>query len=196
MSVKVPPGFAEVWIRFDTASDPEPMYCSLGLGLSVGTTGTLARTNEILNVIETNLDNIVSSSYTIGGGYILWGQDGQFDLRIDSTNTPQVGDAGTAVPQNTAFLFKKNTGLGGRRNRGRFYVPGVPEGSVDEVGRLSSGALSAAAGIADDIYTTLIGLSTVDSLQLFHNSAPFDPTFLESLTVDNRVATQRRRLRR
>lgn len=45
--------------------------------------------------------------------------------------TPRAGDiAGAAMPLNVTFCFKLATGLAGRSQRGRLYVPGVEAGAV------------------------------------------------------------------
>lgn len=195
MSARIPPGFAETWCRFDLPGDAEPMFISLGLDLASGETPSLATTNNFDSVWQTNLDNVLSSSYSVGPGFTLWGQDGG-DIRIDATNTPEQGDqAGNPLPPNCAVLVQKRTALGGRRNRGRFYVPGIPEGNVDEVGTIAGATLSTWQTIVNDILSTFVALLTVDACVLLHNTAPFAPTPITDLEVAAKIATQRRRLR-
>lgn len=195
MSARIPPGFAECWCRFDLPGDAEPMYVAIGLDLASGETPSVSTANAFDAIWQSNLDNRISSAYSIGPGYTLWGQDGG-DIRTDSSNTPEQGDqAGAPLPNNCAVLIKKLTASGGRRNRGRMFVPGIPEGDVDSVGTISGTPLSAWQSIADDLWSTFVAHSAVDNVVLFHDSAPHTPTVVTDLQVATRIATQRRRMR-
>lgn len=195
MSARIPPGFAEMWAQFNVPGDPEPMFISCGFDVAAGETPTLAITNSIMAIWDTNFDNVLSSSYTVGPGHIVWGNDGG-DIRIDATNTPQQGDIATvASPQNAAILCRKLTAAGGRRGRGRFYVPGIPRDKVNEIGTIDGTHLSNFNSALDDIFSTLIAHAVVDALVLFHESAPHTPTAITDLVAVSPLATQRRRLR-
>lgn len=195
MSARIPPGYAEAWLRFNTASDPENMYCALGLQLASGQTGTQTLTNSIDSTATAALDNITSSEHTLGPGHVIYGQDGG-DLRIDSTNSPVTGAAGTnALTVNTAVLVRKLTASGGRRGRGRMYLPGAPESVFSTAGNMTTGTQATHQTALDNLMTTLIALAGVDGLCLFHDTAPFTPTPITSLEVQLKAATQRRRMR-
>jgi hypothetical protein len=104
--------------------------------------------------------------------------------------------ANTAAP-NTSYLIHKNTALGGRRGRGRMYYPGVNEIEVDEGGTVLA-AVVTAWNTALAAYLTQMEAGGGDVVVLHAagiSSVPV-PTPILSLSVDNRVATQRRRLRR
>jgi len=110
---------------------------------------------------------------------------------------PIVGTAATApLTPNVAILWNKTTGEGGRRNRGRAFIPPYApgEGSVDGLGVINSGVVSATQTLYDTAMTAAgsFGLIPV----LFHQTAPFTPTEIENFTMQPLVATQRRRLRR
>lgn len=101
----------------------------------------------------------------------------------------------TAAPTtpNVAFLAQKLTGLGGRKNRGRMYIPGVSEDNVDGVGNVTSGkvaSLDAALGVyvadAASFHFTPV---------ILHNSLTA-PTPFTGFSVSGLAATQRRRLRK
>ena len=100
------------------------------------------------------------------------------------------------LPVNCAVLVKKGTSRGGRRNRGRFYLPGTTsEGAVSEDGVISSGQVIALQGACD----AFLGDLVVAGLPMYvlHNDPPVGvtPAPVTSLTVDSVIATQRRRLR-
>jgi hypothetical protein len=109
---------------------------------------------------------------------------------------PVVGTAtGGALPPNCAILMRKNSALGGRRNRGRVYLPPIipGEANVDVLGNLSG-------SFATDIQTRWNTFRTgaegdENTLVIFHQTAPFTPTPITGFTVATTIATQRRRLR-
>lgn len=94
---------------------------------------------------------------------------------------------------NTALLVQKRTALGGRANRGRFYLPGVPEAQVDGDGLIPSTYRASVETAVDGFLADIVaeGMNMV----ILHNVSP-TPTIVTSLTVDEYAATQRRRMRR
>lgn len=195
MSARIPPGFAEVWVQFGRSDDPEPMYIALGVNLAAGVGASQAAADSILAAVPPGLDNMISTDYGIGPGHVIFGQDGG-DIRIDGTATPVAGtQAGTALPQNCAVLFRKLTAVGGRRGRGRGFIPGIPEGNVTPNGSLTTAYRTTAIAAVQQVLTDLVATAEVTSLQLFHDTAPFQPTLITSLEVQPVIATQRRRLR-
>lgn len=196
MSARIPPGFAEAWFKFTIASDPEPMYTSIGIDLASGVGANLTTTNLIISTAEDQFDDCISSSYVLNQGYVLYGNDGG-DIRVDSTNTPTNGNlAATALPNNCAYLVKKTTGTGGRRGQGRMYVPGVLEGDVGVNGEINSSPFSTYAGNFNSLFTNLVALADVEALCLLHSSSPFTPTTITGLALQTKIATQRRRMRK
>lgn len=103
---------------------------------------------------------------------------------------------GGAVPPNSAVLLQKNTGVGGRRNKGRMYVPPVwpNETAISGRGLLLPADQATLATRWNQFRTamTTAGLPWV----LFHSEVPFTPTPITSLSVGLQLATQRRRMRR
>jgi hypothetical protein len=101
---------------------------------------------------------------------------------------------GLMTPVNNCYIVKKNTALGGRRHRGRNYLPGVSEGSVGNDGVLE-------AGIANGINTNVQDMRTAMSdagceMALLHQSAPWNPTAVVTALCESSIGTQRRRLSR
>ena len=99
-----------------------------------------------------------------------------------------------SIPANTAILVKKVTAAGGRRNRGRMFLPAValqgsdvlPSGFLaagEQAARQVQVGLAEAAMIADDCFPVLL------------HSDGGTPTAIVDLAVASQVATQRRRMR-
>lgn len=195
MSARIPPGFAEYAMRFKLASDPEPMYCFWGIDLATGVGAAQSVVDAIDGVTTSVLVNVVTNEYDLGGGWVTFGNDGG-DIRIDSGVTPVVGtDTPPAVANNTTLLVKKVTASGGRRGRGRAFVPGFRNSVVLANGNLTSTFVTAMQGEWDTWRTNMVALAEVDSLVLLHETAPFTPSPITDLVVDARAATQRRRMR-
>lgn len=108
--------------------------------------------------------------------------------------TPAVG-GGSDVTGGAAIslLVQKKTGLGGREGRGRLYMPGLGEGSVDPGGDVVSANLAVFQTNWDAFLTEIETVS--NGMVLLHNSLTA-PTPVSSLVLSGVVATQRRRQRR
>lgn len=106
-------------------------------------------------------------------------------------------DAGTAVPPNAAVLITKVTAAGGRAGRGRLYLPAVDKAEVDDAGNLTGPMVAAVNTNADAFLDGLTALGT--PMEVFHGAtSPLfssGPTNVTALVCQNRIATQRRRLR-
>lgn len=122
-----------------------------------------------------------------------------------STIGPTAGTHATlSVPPNCAVLIRKNTGLGGRRNRGRCFFPWM--GGADELGVIDAGDVSGIQDDANDWWDDLDALAnggTVIANRVY--DLPWDDpnrqllevnigAVVTSFTVEGTVATQRRRL--
>lgn len=195
MSARIPPGFAEAWWAFTVSGDPEPMLISLGIDLAAGEGASQANADAICNAPLAEFAACISSGYTVRGSHVIFGNDGG-DIRIDAVTVNVAGGrTANALPQNCAFLCRKLTASGGRRGRGRFYMPGVAEADVGNIGDVLSGMQTVLATNLPLVLSDLVGLAQVDNVVLLHQSVPFTPNVITSLTADVRIATQRRRLR-
>lgn len=136
----------------------------------------------------------------------------------DGTNVPGVAVgvgaavagtfSGADLPPQVAVLIKKNTGIGGKKNRGRIYVPWqVPGSVVDERGTILAANVTA---IQSNFTALLLQMQTDLAPMCIPNKTlvltPPDvhphvtainagPNVI-TLTVETVVATQRRRLPR
>lgn len=99
----------------------------------------------------------------------------------------------TSMAPNTAALVRLTTGLVGRANRGRIYVPSVlPETGVYNDGEISPELRADILAAFTDLGLALGVLSA--SIVVLHSTSS-DPTPVSSLSVERFAATQRRRLR-
>lgn len=103
------------------------------------------------------------------------------------------GDGAGAGAAAVALLVQKRSDFGGRKNRGRFFIPGIREARIEPGGHVDPTFLTSAQTSMTSLKVDLNsdGLPMV----ILHNAAG-TPTAVESLNVQSMVATQRRRQRR
>jgi hypothetical protein len=135
MGERVPQGFAEVAFRTAQVGDQEEMLCTIGISLDEASIISQAGVAAIADTWSAAIRPMMSQETTFRGVFVNLGPDGQGLRFVEERNL--VGGLNLPpVPNNTAVLLKKQTAVGGRRNRGRMYVPGLPEGKVNGAGVL------------------------------------------------------------
>jgi hypothetical protein len=182
--------------RFVLSGDTEEMLCTIGVETTAASTADrIAACNSAMDAWGDNILPLQANDYTLVGVDGVFG-DASGDIPISSTDGPRTGaETDAPVPQNTAVLVKKVSGLGGRRNRGRFYVPGISVLDIGNTGIINSGPLASWGTAVNNFLLGMESGSFMDNLVIFHSSAPLTPTVIADLDVDPIVATQRRRLR-
>jgi len=116
-------------------------------------------------------------------------------IQDDTDNGPGVLDDGLMSTQ-TAGLFTIRTGLGGRRHRGRKYIPFPDEVSNTSVGRPSADYLTVLSNLATELTTVFPvaaggGTGEFDPVLYNPESNLFD--LITGYTLRKNWATQRRR---
>ncbi len=111
------------------------------------------------------------------------------------------GLSGVGLPNNTAYLVKKLTGLGGKTNQGRFFLPGVPASIVDAAGKIPQENLNGVQGVVNAYFDAINAPVNVIRFVLLHGTRATavpggPPTTVNGLALQNQVATQRQRMRR
>lgn len=159
------------------------------LGLNSPTPMTLAKVEGIITawsspgpLAEMNAEWRLSSTTVANGTGALF------------TLTTVVGalGGGSPAPPNCTFLVKKVTGVGGRKNRGRMYLPGVGESDVDGIG----GVLAAKVTGLNIAFTSFMtALAALDISPCILHTEALPSTGILSFQTENLIATQRRRLR-
>lgn len=201
MTLVIPPGYMQVAFRFALTGDTEPMITTQGYKLHGG--------GDIQDEVDALKDRFLaqypaaqfSNQWQYLGVVARVGQDGGPPAIYESPATVTgSGGATNTLANNCAVLVKKATGLGGRWNRGRSYVPPfmVFQDQVD-----SKGFLSSTWHTAND--TKILSWLAWDAADLtgpqpviLHDSAVAGaplPTVIVNHVIDPRIATQRRRLR-
>lgn len=184
-------------MNFNLSTDPEPMLTAIGVQWDVTLeTPTQAKTDSLVTVVQTRLKRFCCPDYLVGPGWVNWG-DVVGEDRFDGSINTVAGTAATnPLPQNCSTLIRKGVVGGGRRNQGRMYVPGLGEDKVASNGAITAAERALLQTSIDAMLTDLEAVSFVQRCVVFHNSAPFAPSGITSFTVQQFIATQRRRLRR
>jgi hypothetical protein len=187
----IPAGFAQITYVYTGASVPRGAANVIGVenagGLSIANVAIAA--GEAIEPMMANLPDSVQ----VNEIRVKLGPDDNGPYQVFPIVIPGVLTSGETVAPNTSFLFSKQTAMGGRKNRGRLYLPGVLEGAIGDGGDLGSSwitDLNAAAAL-------MLASLTADGLPMYilHESVDA-PTEVTAMFVSSRVATQRRRLRR
>lgn len=196
MSLVIPPGYIQLVYRSALAGDAEECLWTMGMAMGSFADGQAAVDGmQGAFVSEYTAATILTGWSFLGvRGYV--GQASGPPAVFESAGAVVVGsNAGPGLPPNCAFLVQKRTGLGGRRNRGRFYLPagfGVGEDSVP-----ITGVMAEAQRAALDTRINNAMFNATD-LVLFHDELTPGgtvPTPITSLIMQARLATVRRRLR-
>lgn len=105
----------------------------------------------------------------------------------------------TALPPNCAVLVNKSTGQPGRKNRGRWYLPGPVQSGVNGAGMLTAGNVTdwqtAVNNFEIDCITADWQLLVLHRVATLNNVVGADPTPILGMVVQPQIATQRRRMR-
>lgn len=197
IGVVIPVGYAHAAVAVLRDGDPEEMFFTFGVATgSEDTTASdiaLAVAATFTGGIPTPIHFTRVLAYVAKEGDVPEVQEAA--LAISST-----GPA-TLAPQNCAVLYRKHTTHGGRRGRGRFFLPWVGEGDVDNVGVLSTGSKALYQAYGDQLLSNLAGTTHGAStpMVLLHRPGasllPL-PYIVSGMSVDNVIATQRQRMRK
>lgn len=105
-------------------------------------------------------------------------------------------EGSAAVPPNTSVLVSKQTAVGGRRGRGRMFLPGIREDRVDVTGLLDPTNVGNINNALDSFMSDMTTAGYPLMLEHGDDPSPLAPTELVAMECQSTVATQRRRLRR
>jgi hypothetical protein len=200
MAQFIPFGAARFSHRFSQTGSTQVMVVTGGVLLEAGQTDVQA-VADLLHAAMTTLWTAIGSSN-------IQLQETQVSARIvaggelvvaEKVATVAGANAPPILPSNNTFLVKKRTVEGGRANRGRWYLPGVREGSVDDLGVIAPATVSSISSKCEEYRTTVAASGLTASLCLLHSPRPLNaqpaPTVITQMICDGKIATQRRRIR-
>jgi len=191
-------GFADISVWFTHSTDPRPAAITFGVASDgkdanqvwSAVLGALGQTGSILTKMPTTVK--------VSRIRVSYGTDGDEDEVYDMPAAAAGTTALSQLPPNCAVLVHKRTQRGGRRGRGRIFLPWFGgETKVNDNGTLDSAELVAMNTCVNAFYTDLSARGV--PMFLLHQpglSAPGLPTAVTSLAVDPVISSQRRRLHR
>jgi len=200
----IPPGYGQVLLPFTHANLARSAVVTYGLDLDAvgGDFSQVAQEQPVIFV--TNWGDELDSQVTVGPATLRVGQDGGDPLSFTGVASETGSETAAMLPPNCALLMRKQTLLGGRRGRGRSYIPWVvQEAATDDVGQIDGSSLAVRDGDAeawrDDLEAGTTGTYPTPMVILHDSSgAGVEPGPSEGVAVsrDSLIATQRRRLGR
>lgn len=189
--MEIPVGYAQITHTFGGTALPRGAAVVYGVE-NVNSDPAVTVASVIDPLWQSNIMVELASTVTLLSTIVKLGptEDGEYYVLADSQAG---GKAVNACPPNTAILVRKQTAAGGRKNRGRMYVPGTDELKIDFKGQLTAAYVSDLQDAFTD-YASALALADLP-LVVLHTDPADTPTPITALLVDNFAATQRRRLR-
>lgn len=191
MSLRIPLGSFETILHFSAPGQDGDIITSFGWSGEPDEGSEFLAIEAAMNGIMGNINNHV----TLTSIDVVVGSTNPVDRVFSIPSGVGGGAGGAMVPINNAFLVQKLTPFGGRRNRGRAYLPGVSEAAVDDAGQLDSGIADGLQANIDTMASDMLAINDYNP-ELFHQTSPFTPTPVSVLNVSPFIATQRGRLSR
>lgn len=190
----IPSGFAQVNLKFTGTNTPTGAEVTFGVNYLDGLTPLQVAEAVDGAVGDSSIMSPCASQTALTTISVKFGPNAT-GPSVDLT-TSHTGANGDSETPNVTWLIKKSTALGGRAGRGRMYWPGVVEEETGVDGVIIPSDVTAFQTAADLFFDELAA-NDVPMVLLHGEGSPIsEPTLVTALTVDPRVATQRRRLRR
>ncbi len=201
MTLQIPAGFGQVIHSLLLTGDPEPMAVTYGVQLEgQAPTDAQVTINDLHAAFASTMLGVPHNSYQLRQSELRYvvAELGPVQVAIQ-VSAITAGGTGAPLPQNSALLYHKRSNSAGRRNRGRFYLPGVGEGTIDGVGRIDPAQMAALNNLGTNFLAGVRASASVAEMVILHSlgiSPAGPPTVVTKITCDPVIATQRRRLRK
>lgn len=198
MALVIPIGHAEAVISISHTLSSHIASITFGVAGGNGGVFDVAVCDGLQEAFMSTLGLRMDTSCVIGPCSLTSGQDGPA-LTVTGTATDPGSHTITSLPPNCAALITKATSLGGRRGRGRMFLPWcLDSADVNEGGFIGATPLGLLQAQATN-FLAAVNATFDCSMELLHStggSSLPDPTEIAGLGVTNLIATQRRRLGR
>lgn len=191
----IPAGYGQVNLVFTGANAPTGMECTFGINVGTYSADPTSAAVDIGDALgASNLDSLTCDDVNLTTIMVKYGPDATGPSGFFAFSGE--GTLGNQLAPNTAVLVQKITALGGRAGRGRLYWPAATEAGTGSDGVLTAGSV-AVLQTAFSAFFTALQSTDLEPVLLHGEGSPIVlPTPLTAFTVQSRVATQRRRLRR
>lgn len=204
MPQRIPSGYTSWSLAMTHALSPRQSFVTGGIDTSGVDMNDAGVRTGIAAALRAIFSSRMDSNVTLGPTNFRVGPYPPEALVFVDSATTAGGRTMDSIHSNTAMLVALSTARGGRRGRGRWFVPwSVTELAVTEVGVISGAEITAWNG---DFATALTAMATAGApLVLLHSWDPDkgqapdvggEPNVITSALVSPLVGTQRRRLGR
>lgn len=195
----LPPGYGYLQIHISFLNDPEIMLTGFGVKPTPSDDANCQSVVESTAHWTDPLKAVITSDVKFVGSTLRVGQDGGEPRVYEHAHAAVAGTQSSgALPPNSAWLIKKTTARGGKRHRGRMYLPGVPYTWLLTGGAVGTTQLASVQTAVDTLFDNVDGDTTMGGMWILHStgiSTTPDPTRVTGLVAADKIATQRRRLR-
>lgn len=192
MSV-IPTGYLEATYVWQQTGIQREMVNVMGHDVPVGITNPDVMATALFDIWNLALKAQQAATFIFQRVEVRVGNDGD-PLLGEFTGSVFGAGSINALPVNTSVLVTKRTAVGGRKNRGRMFLPGFcDEASVGPSGLMSVPELNSISAACIQWYDDLIAAGYVP--YILHDDPDDEPTQITGLQVQQLLATQRRRLR-
>lgn len=210
MAIEIPEDYALASVRLKHTNVTRPAAVTFAFDRSAWL-GTMVQMADAIcldfdNTIGAAMDNEVTEgpvSLTLGS------DDGEY-VHIDGFQSYGGALAQSSMPSSVAAIIRKTTNRGGRRGKGRFYLPWVlADADVDDAGTVAPAKVTALQTACTNFWThmsagtgaityplPLVLLHAPSGPEVDNPTTPGVPTPVTALTVDPIIGSQRRRLGR
>lgn len=195
MSLVIPPGFALASIEHWLGGYNRPAVTTWGLDVSAFSGSPDELAEEFSIAYRGSLGPRYDTNVTMRDARVVIGQDGG-DPVIGFSYTSGAGTRNNeSTPPALALMVDKRTLLGGRRNRGRAYLPwALADTEVSEVGAVTGSVVNAWQTLFAN-YILALEAADIPPVVLHGPglTTPPPPTPITNFVVNGTVRTQRRR---
>lgn len=200
MPIVLPLGFAQVIVPFHHRDLAREAIITFGVEFDGNSESPTAQCDTIFGVFMDTIGAVVTNEVTIGPVRMSLGTTTEEHLAVSGTQSGAGGVETKVEPGNIALLVHKITDRGGKRGRGRFYLPWVvDESGVSEIGMIASASVNDFNVICRDFLVQMGDSAQGMPLCLIHGtSGPGSdfPTRITGLVCDPMIGVQRKRLGR
>lgn len=196
----IPPGFLGASYELRLGGFARSAFVTCGHENDTGSNDPVALASALLDTMigADSFQGLLDSQVVMASCTVRLGQDGGEPLVGVDTGTIAGSRNSLSPAGNVAVLVHKRTASGGRRNRGRFFLPWhIANTNILEDGTIDSTTVAALQTDMNGWRTALVAASLPPVV--LHSTGltvPPAPTPITTFQVDNLVATQRRRLGR
>jgi hypothetical protein len=190
----IPPGYANLSFEATSTVTGQEAMTAIGVQLEAADPGTVL--SGAADAWISNFSPIISEVWSSGKVVITIGTSDPSAPIVGELNfDPWGGVTLDCCPPNVSTLIRKQTLAGGRKGRGRMFLPSPAEDGIDDAGLFSTSQHADNQTRATDFLADVGDIEGVSGVFLFHTDPLDDPSEIVGLTAMQMVATQRRRLR-